>query len=140
MLHKHPESCRFPHGHTRQIDVIVSAAELDQNDMVVDFKAVKILLSGIVNRLDHRMALHADDPLREAISATYPDAVLVYDRDPTTEVIAEVLYREAKSLLEGGFTVQTKAGTSYTCPEGRLKLERIRVSETPHSWAEYSEP
>ena len=41
MLSKHPDKCRFPHGHTRKIELVLEADALDGNDMVCDFKAVK---------------------------------------------------------------------------------------------------
>ena len=34
MLSKHPEKCKFPHGHSRKIEVVISAAQLDSADMV----------------------------------------------------------------------------------------------------------
>ena len=29
MLSKHPGRCRFPHGHSRRVDVVLSAEDLD---------------------------------------------------------------------------------------------------------------
>lgn len=138
MLHKHREACRFPHGHTRRIEVVVAAETLDANDMVVDFKALKLALGSVIEKFDHRMALHASDPLRPAIESVYPDSVIVFDRDPTTEVIAEHLFREVSLVLAAGFRGVSPQGFEYEIPAGRLRLERLRVGETPNSWAEFS--
>ncbi|MBL8047178.1 MAG: 6-carboxytetrahydropterin synthase [Chthonomonas sp.] len=138
MLHKHREACRFPHGHTRRIEVVVASETLDANDMVVDFKALKLALGEAINRFDHRMAIHRDDPLREAMAAVHPDSLIVFDRDPTTEVIAEELFRQAAEVLAQGFSGASANGHVYEIPAGRLRLERLRVWETPNSWAEFS--
>ena len=41
MLSKHPGACRFPHGHSRTVEIVLVADTLDDRDMVVDFKAIK---------------------------------------------------------------------------------------------------
>ena len=46
MLSKHPDKCRFPHGHSRKVECVFSAESLDQNEMVCDFKVVKGLVAG----------------------------------------------------------------------------------------------
>jgi 6-pyruvoyltetrahydropterin/6-carboxytetrahydropterin synthase len=63
MLSKHPEKCRFPHGHTRRIEVVVSAQKLNKNEMVVDFKALKNAVEPFVEMFDHSMAINSNDPL-----------------------------------------------------------------------------
>ena len=50
MLSRHPARCKFPHGHTRTIEVVLEAGTLDANNMVCDFKAIKEkLLSNLCN-------------------------------------------------------------------------------------------
>ena len=34
MLSKHPDKCRFPHGHTRRVELVLEADDLDENGMV----------------------------------------------------------------------------------------------------------
>lgn len=41
ILSKHPEKCRFPHGHTRRVEIVFEADDLDANDMVCDFKVLR---------------------------------------------------------------------------------------------------
>lgn len=133
MLSKHPGSCRYPHGHTRVIEVVLSAEQLDRNDMVVDFKAIKLLCKEHIERYDHRMALNSADPLLSAMQEVHPDSVIVFEEvDPTTEVIAlEIFDFVAKALTEGF------KQDGYQIEPGTVLLERIRVTETPSSWAEY---
>lgn len=138
MLSKHPESCRFPHGHTRRIEVVVSSEQLDANDMVLDFKALKLALETYIGRLDHAMALNSKDPLRADIERVHPGSTVVFeDVDPTTEVLAKDLYDFASGVLRDGFRTVSHSGTEYEIPAGKVRLERLRVWETSTSWAEY---
>lgn len=138
MLSKHPERCRFPHGHTRQIEVVVSSETLDTNDMVLDFKSLKLAVASYIERLDHAMAVNSDDPLREAMEKVHPGSLIVYEgQDPTTEVIAKDLFDFVAAVLRDGFTGESKSGVSYSIHPGAVTLERVRVWETPSSWAEY---
>ena len=41
MLSKHPDLCKFPHGHSRKVEIVLEADTLDHNEMVCDFKAFK---------------------------------------------------------------------------------------------------
>ena len=138
MLSKHAERCRFPHGHTRTIEVVVSAQSLDENDMVLDFKALKLAVGDYIERLDHAMALNSNDPLLPALRQIHPDSILEFeDTDPTTEVLAKDLFDPFEAILRTGFIGQGKTGTTYRIEPGCVTLERVRVSETPSSWAEY---
>lgn len=138
MLSKHPERCRFPHGHTRRIEVVVSADSLDDHDMVVDFKALSLACGAHIDRLDHAMAVNAADPLREEIERVYPGSTVVFDdSDPTTEVLARDIFDFLDRVLADGFKGLSDSGVPYTIPAGKVSLERVRVWETPTSWAEY---
>lgn len=138
MLSKHSERCRFPHGHTRRIEVVVSSERLDANDMVLDFKALKLAVREYIERLDHAMAVNSKDPMLEAIKAVHPESLIVFEeQDPTTEVIARDLFSFVAYTLASGFVGQSSSGTTYTIPAGSVELERVRVWETPDSWAEF---
>lgn len=135
-LSKHPEKCRFPHGHSLKIEVVARGKELDENDMVCDYKALKTLVVDVVERLDHAMALNSSDPRLEALSAIGERVILFDDTDPTTEALARWLFEEIAKRLRADDSVTTETGTSYGIPKD-LKLERVRVWETSSSWGEY---
>lgn len=138
MLSKHSERCRYPHGHTRRIEVVVNSERLDANDMVLDFKALKLALSEYIERLDHAMAVNSNDPLFESIKAVHPESLIVFDgQDPTTEVIAKDLFEFGADILTNGFVGVSKSGCTYSIPAGSVELERVRVWETPDCWAEF---
>lgn len=136
-LCKHPEKCRFPHGHSLRIEVVVRGTSLDSNDMVCDYKALKVLVVDLVERLDHAMALNSEDPQLAALEAIGERVLLFEGADPTTEVVARWLYDGIAARLDGEQVVAAPSGTGYRIPEG-LRLERVRVWETATSWAEYA--
>jgi 6-pyruvoyltetrahydropterin/6-carboxytetrahydropterin synthase len=134
MLSRHPEKCRFPHGHTRQIEVVVAGEQLDAQDMLVDFKALKLAVQEYIDRYDHSMAINSDDPLLPSLRDLYPgEALVIFEgQEPTTEVIARAIFEFVDGVLSNGFVAE-----NYTIPPNSVRLERVRVWETPTSWAEY---
>jgi len=125
LLTKHPGACRFPHGHSRLIEIVVASDSLDARDMVCDFAELKAAASETVARFDHTFALNSTDPACPALQLAYGDRVVIFENtDPTSEVLAHEIFRAVRAKLP------TAAG---------LRLERVRVTETASSWAEYSE-
>ena len=137
-LSKHPEKCRFPHGHTRTIEVVLAAESLDANDMVVDYKALKTVVARELERFDHAMLLAASDPERAAFAPFAERVVLLEEGDPTTEVVARHLFRAISAAFRPGMEVVSPGGASYRVP-ATVRLERIRVWETTTTWGEYGE-
>ena len=135
-LSKHPEKCRFPHGHSLRIEVVVRGSRLDGNDMVCDYKALKMLVADLVKRLDHAMALNSSDPQLDGLKVIGERVLLFEDQDPTTEVLVQWLFEKIDERLRSDGTVTSPSGTPYEIPKG-LRLERVRVWETRTSWAEY---
>lgn len=134
MLHKHPGRCRFPHGHTRRVEVVVSSAVLDANDMVCDFKALKWAVFECVDRFDHAMAVNSRDPGLAGFTASKDRLVVFENVDPTTEVIAKHIYESVAQRIGTAFM---GGGVEYHLP-ATLVVERVRVSETGTTWAEYA--
>lgn len=52
-LHGYPGECRNLHGHTWDVEVVVSGDELDEVGIVYDFKTLKSDLDSVLGRLDH---------------------------------------------------------------------------------------
>jgi len=132
----HPEKCRFPHGHSLRIEVVARGRELNDQDMVCDYKALKMIVADVVERLDHAMALNSSDPQLEGLSAIGDRVLLFDDCDPTTEVLARWIFEQIAERLAADGTVQTPTGANYEIPAD-LELERVRVWETSSSWGEY---
>lgn len=125
MLAKHPGACRFPHGHSRTIEIVVAADTLDARDMVCDFADLKAAAADTVARFDHTFAVNTADPACATLRAAYGDRVLAFENtDPTTEILARDIFRAVRGKLA------VHAG---------VRLERVRVTETATAWAEYWE-
>jgi len=137
-LSKHPEKCRFPHGHTRTVEVVLCAEALDGNDMVCDYKALKTVVERELERFDHAMLLAESDPLKATFAPFSERVVLLEEGDPTTEVLARHLFRRIAAAFRPGMEVVTPGGTVYTVPD-TIRLERVRIWETPSTWGEYGE-
>jgi 6-pyruvoyltetrahydropterin/6-carboxytetrahydropterin synthase len=135
LLSKHPGKCRFPHGHTRTVEVVLAADRLDANDMVCDFQAVKAALSGFLESWDHALCLNTADPNFEFYRRTYGDRIIPFaETDPTSEVMARAVFQELQRRLAAATTAP---GPATVPPDARI--ERVRISETSTTWAEYYE-
>lgn len=136
MLSKHPDKCRFPHGHTRKVECVLSAETLDSNEMVCDFKLLKSLVGEFLDQYDHALCMNTEDPMYPVFKATYGDRVIGFaQEDPTTELLAKTIFvflRERMAEYAGS------SASAYTL-RADVRLERVRVWETSSSWAEYSE-
>lgn len=138
MLSKHPGRCRFPHGHSRRIEVVLAATELDERDMVCDFKAVKLAVRDLLDSWDHALAINSADPALPTLEQR-PELqgrlIIFPGKDPTTEVLAKHIFDELTAQIAAGREM-TDGQHSYRLPQN-LILERVRVGETSTSWAEY---
>ena len=79
MLSKHPDLCKFPHGHTRKVEFILESNELDKNEMVCDFKILQEAMADFLSTLDHALCMNTNDPM-------YPKLKEAYGLTPLGEV------------------------------------------------------
>jgi len=137
MLLKHPGRCRYPHGHSRRVEVVVSCEKLDERDMVCDFKTIKLALASMLDRYDHALIVNAEDPLLACLQEELKERVIVFEgEDPTTEVLARRIYEHLSGEIAAGREFVDAEGERYALPQD-LVLERVRVGETSTSWGEY---
>ncbi len=126
ILSKHSGQCRFPHGHSLGIEIVIESDQLDQNDMVCDLKTLKDAVHDAVGRLDHAFCINSAEAGFEELKRRYGDRLVEFkEMDPTIEVLAKTLFDE----------VETRLGWSSIFPAG-LRVVRVRVAETENSWAE----
>lgn len=137
ILSKHPGACRFPHGHSRTVEIILSSDSLDDHDMVCDFKALKQTVQDFVMKFDHSMALNTDDPRFKEYEAAYGERIIPVEKaDPTSEVMARLIFDHVKEAYRKA--ALTPVDPSFPVRRA-VRVERVRVTETASSWAEYSE-
>lgn len=139
MLSKHPEKCKFPHGHSRKVEVVLSAEELDASGMVCDFKAVKLAVGEFIDSFDHAICVNSEDALLPALKKVEGVRVITFDQtDPTTEVMARHMFEYIQKALRQELTYKSADGKPAYRIGKTVKLERVRLWETSSSWAEYS--
>jgi 6-pyruvoyltetrahydropterin/6-carboxytetrahydropterin synthase len=134
MLSKHPDKCRFPHGHTRRVEFVLEAEALDENEMVCDFKIIKDAVGEWLETLDHAMCMNTSDPAYPEFKRRYGERVIGFEnQDPTTEVMARTIFDHAAAAIAA---YAARGDTRYRLAPG-VRLARVRVWETTSSWAEY---
>ncbi len=134
MLSRHPDKCRFPHGHTRRVEFLLEAPDLDANGMVCDFKIIRDAVGDYIDTFDHALCMNTSDPMFDTLRAAYGDRVIAFeDTEPTTEVLAKTFYEACAGFLEG---YARQPGGRYPL-RAAVRLARVRVWETSSSWAEY---
>jgi 6-pyruvoyltetrahydropterin/6-carboxytetrahydropterin synthase len=110
--------CKHPHGHNAVAEIEVQKEALDGRNMVCDFSDIKRVVKGWIDKeLDHKMVLRHDDPL-VALLRQLGEPVYLLDSNPTVERIAQLIFE-------------------YAAAQG-LPVIRVKVWETPTSFAEYS--
>ncbi len=126
----HASQCRHLHGHRYAIevtvsgDVIVDARDPEQG-MIADFGAVKnIVHEQIVAPWDHAFLVYAEDrPVIDFLATLPGHRTVVFAQPPTAEHLAATAFEQ----LEHAFTAAYGP---------RLRLERVRIFETPNCWAD----
>jgi 6-pyruvoyltetrahydropterin/6-carboxytetrahydropterin synthase len=136
MLTHHPDKCRFPHGHSRKVEILIQADDLDNNGMVCDFKIVKDAIGDFLDTFDHALCVNTQDPMFSILKKAYGDRVIPFvDTEPTTEILAKTFFGAVKThLAEYAGRLDTRYKLRPT-----VRLIRVRVWETSSSWAEYEE-
>ncbi len=126
----HASQCRHLHGHRYALEVtlsgeIIKADGLPVNGMVMDFADVKRIASEqVVSVWDHAFLVHRGDTRVLDFLATMPDhRTVVLDVVPTAENLAAEAFR----ILDAAYR------DTYG---NHLRLERVRLYETPNCWAD----
>jgi 6-pyruvoyltetrahydropterin/6-carboxytetrahydropterin synthase len=87
--------CRHLHGHNGRAVITLEADKLDPLGMVVDFSAIKRIVSAWIDaNLDHRMILHKDDPVVPTLQQQ-GEPMFLLDVNPTAENIARLIFEYA---------------------------------------------
>ncbi len=126
----HKSQCRNLHGHRYAIEITLSGDIIQQegaseNGMVMDFSDVKaIARKAVVDVWDHAFLVYQGDTEILNFLNSLPNHKTVVMRTVPT---AENLAAEAFSILKSEY---------HDTFGNHLKLERVRLYETPNSWAD----
>lgn len=126
----HKSQCRNLHGHRYAIEITLSGDIIQQentseNGMVMDFSDVKaIARRAVVDVWDHAFLVYNEDTEVLTFLNTLSDhKTVIMNSVPTAENMAAEAFRILKSEYQDTYG-------------NHLKLERVRLYETPNSWAD----
>ena len=130
----HASKCRHLHGHRYAIEITLSGEIIRtegaaEQGMVMDFSDVKnIANSVLVNRWDHAFLVYQGDHSVVDFLMSMPEhKTVVLPIVPTAENLAEEAFR----ILDAAYL------DTYG---NQLRLERVRLYETPNNWADAVRP
>jgi 6-pyruvoyltetrahydropterin/6-carboxytetrahydropterin synthase len=126
----HAGQCRYLHGHRYALEVTLSGDLIESSSdsrhgMVMDFAELKALAwRELVAKWDHAFLAWREDHVVLDFLATIPEhRTVILALPPTAEHLAQTAFH----LL--GIAYDDRFGTD-------LKLERVRLYETPNCWAD----
>ncbi len=126
----HKSQCRNLHGHRYALEItlsgdVISQEGMSEYGMVMDFSDVKaIARQVVVDVWDHAFLVYRKDQVILDFLNTLPNhKTVVMDCVPTAENLAAEAFKILKSNYHDTFG-------------NHLKLERVRLYETPNSWAD----
>lgn len=126
----HKSQCRHLHGHRYAIEItlsgkVIEAAGQSENGMVMDFSDVKNLAKAhLVDAWDHAfLACRSDKAVVDFLTSLPGHKTILLDCVPTAENLAAVAFATLAPIYRDTFGNQ-------------LRLERVRIYETPNCWAD----
>lgn len=134
---KNTSNCKMPHGHSRKVEIVLAAKQLDDSNMVCDFQVIKAGFGKFVDSFDHAMLINRNSKHYKYFKDNF-ERVIPFDKDPTSEAIAEYFFKHIDKELKKNKVYTNKDGASYEI-SNFVFLEKVRIWETASCWAEYSE-
>lgn len=127
----HASQCKHLHGHRYAIEItlsgdVITADGVSEQGMVMDFSDVKrIAKEQLVDAWDHAFLVYRGDKAVLDFLNTVPGhKTVVMDTIPTAENLALIAF----DILNGAYR------DTY---RNHLRLERVRIFETPNNWADH---
>jgi len=126
----HKSQCKNLHGHRYAIEItlsgdIITQAGASENGMVMDFSEVKaIAKTSVVDIWDHAFLVYQHDTEVLNFLNTLPNhKTVIFPTVPTAENMASEAFKILKSNYQDTYG-------------NHLKLEKVRLYETPNNWAD----
>jgi 6-pyruvoyltetrahydropterin/6-carboxytetrahydropterin synthase len=126
----HKSQCKNLHGHRYAIEItlsgdIITLENASENGMVMDFSDVKaIAKSAVIDLWDHAFLVYQHDKeILNFLNSLPNHKTVVFPTVPTAENMAAEAFRILKSQYQDTYG-------------NHLKLEKVRLYETPNNWAD----
>ena len=130
----HSSQCRHLHGHRYAIEItlsgdIITTEGVSEQGMVMDFSDVKrIAKEQVVDAWDHAFLVYRGDRMvLDFLNGVPGHKTVVLDAIPTAENLALIAFNSLNSASRDTYGNQ-------------LRLERVRIYETPNNWADHARP
>lgn len=128
----HASQCKHLHGHRYTIEItlsgdVITTEGVSEQGMVMDFSDVKrIAKEHVVDAWDHAFLVYRrDQPVLDFLNTLPGHKTVVLDVIPTAENLAKVAF----DLLQPAYR---------DIYGNHLRLERVRLYETPNNWADHT--
>jgi 6-pyruvoyltetrahydropterin/6-carboxytetrahydropterin synthase len=128
----HNSQCKHLHGHRYTIEItlsgdVITTEGVSEQGMVMDFSDVKrIAKERVVDSWDHAFLVYRGDKVVLDFLNTLPDhKTVVLEVIPTAENLAKVAFDLLLDAYRDNFG-------------NHLRLERVRLYETPNNWADHT--
>jgi 6-pyruvoyltetrahydropterin/6-carboxytetrahydropterin synthase len=126
----HKSQCRNLHGHRYAMEItlsgdIIKLEDASENGMVMDFSDVKsIAKMAIVEVWDHAFLVYKNDiEVLNFLNTLTDHKTVIFPTVPTAENMASEAFKILKSKYHDTYG-------------NHLKLEKVRLYETPNNWAD----
>ena len=130
----HRSQCRHLHGHRYALEITLSGDVIRRdgdaaNGMVMDFSEVKALAkTHVVDVWDHAFLVYAgDQPVVNFLRSMPEHKTVELDCVPTAENLASLAFRILDTVYQDTYA-------------NHLRLEQVRLYETPNCWADAVRP
>lgn len=97
-LRNYKGSCENLHGHNWKVELLVEGSQLNNLDILIDFKTLKNILKETLNELDHKLL--NEIPYFKNIN-------------PSSERLAEYIFKKIKDKLSQYSNIKVKEVTVY---------------------------
>ena len=126
----HKSQCRHLHGHRYALEITLSGQVIEtegvsEQGMVMDFSEVKeIALEKIANVWDHAFLVYrGDSEVLDFLNTLVGHKTVILESVPTAENLALAAFQ----ILDAAY---------IDVYGNHLRLERVRLYETPNNWAD----
>jgi 6-pyruvoyltetrahydropterin/6-carboxytetrahydropterin synthase len=126
----HKSQCKNLHGHRYAMEItlsgdIISQDNVSENGMVMDFSDVKAIAKrAVVDVWDHAFLVYQhDSEVLDFLNSMDNHKTVIFPTVPTAENMASEAFRILKDRYQDTYG-------------NHLKLEKVRLYETPNSWAD----
>lgn len=101
LMTAYAQKCTSCHGHRYEVEITVTAKNLNADGMIVDFKKLKEVVKTVLDdKWDHGSCFNTSDPLWEAVLKAGSERVHIIDENPTLEWMVEHWALDLQAALD----------------------------------------